>query len=113
MPTVVHRDALDPHARAAGWLETVLHDPGAEAEGFALARWDLGPNETTQPLAHEHGEAFLYVAEGSGRIVLKEGDAELGAETVVWLDPGDEYRLEAGEDGLAVVVASASERDDP
>jgi quercetin dioxygenase-like cupin family protein len=103
---VVRADALDTKALGPAWTEVPFPSTSA-APGFAAARWDVAPGTRTASCVHERGEAVLYVAEGEGQLLLGDGTSEpIATESVVWLEPGDEYRLQAGGHGLAVVVAS-------
>ncbi|HXV58283.1 MAG TPA: hypothetical protein VD704_10485 [Gaiellaceae bacterium] len=98
---------LGARRRAQGWTETELRGRGPDS--FAAARWDLDAGATTDRLVHEDGEAVLYVLEGSGRIVLADAAGHpLEEESVVWLEPGDGYRLEAGENGLAILTGTTT-----
>lgn len=74
---------------------------------LAASRLELPPGATSEWRDHARGEAFLYVVAGSGRLALPEQTFPLAPESVAWLEPGDRYRLEAGEDGLTVLAAGA------
>lgn len=106
MAVLAGAETLGPRRRAPGWTETELRGRGADC--FAAARWDLDAGATTDRLVHEEGEAVLYVLEGSGRIVLADADHRLEEESVVWLEPGDGYRIEAGADGLAILTGTTT-----
>lgn len=106
MSLVAHAEALATRSLGPAWTEVVF--PAADDGRFAASRWDVTAGTRTTARRHEDGETVLYVAEGGGRLLLADGTVErLAAETVVWLEPGDEYRLEADGHGLAVIVASA------
>ena len=62
----------------------------------------LEPGERIERRA-DAAETMLYVARGSGRIA----DRELARESVVWLELGEEYALEAGPEGLEVLDGHA------
>jgi quercetin dioxygenase-like cupin family protein len=81
----------------------------AERAPLTLERWDLAAGEATGWRDHEAGESFLYVIEGAGVLVLTDDRHGLAPESVVWLEPGDRYRLEAGPSGLAVLAATSDE----
>jgi hypothetical protein len=48
----------------------------------------------------------LYLTAGEGALELSDGAHSLALERVVWLEPGDGYRLAGGEGGLAVLAAT-------
>ena len=70
-------------------------------------RLALEPRETAARVEVPAGEAFLYVIGGSGRVQASGESAVLFAESVVWLEPGDTCALEAGDDGLLLLLAQA------
>lgn len=52
------------------------------------------------------GETMLYVIAGGGRV----SGRPLARESLVWLDPGEHYELEAGPGGLELLEAAAGNR---
>ncbi|PZQ97663.1 MAG: hypothetical protein DI533_10835 [Cereibacter sphaeroides] len=64
----------------------------------------MAADDTTVDLSHAH-DCVYYVSNGSGRISdLTVGSAqELIEGSIVHIDGGDRYRLEAGSDGMRVV----------
>ncbi|HEY7561587.1 MAG TPA: hypothetical protein VH650_05375 [Gaiellaceae bacterium] len=84
---------------------TVLIERGP----LTLERWDVDAGEATGWRGHEAGESFLYVIDGEGALELPDGRRALAPESVVWLEPGDRYRLEGGPAGLAVLAATAND----
>jgi quercetin dioxygenase-like cupin family protein len=70
-------------------------------------RLALEPRETAARVEAPAGESFLYVIGGSGRVQAAGESAALAAESVVWLEPGDTCELEAGDDGLRLLLAHA------
>lgn len=71
-----------------------------------LERLDVAAGEPSAWREHEAGESFLYVIAGEGAVELPDRRFPLAPESVVWLEPGDRYRLAAGEGGLAVLAAT-------
>jgi quercetin dioxygenase-like cupin family protein len=80
-----------------------------ERPPLTLERLDVAAGEATGWRDHRAGESFLYVIEGEGALELPGGRRALARESVVWLEPGDTYRLEGGPAGLAVLAATASD----
>jgi quercetin dioxygenase-like cupin family protein len=76
---------------------------------LTLERWDLAAGEATGWRDHEAGEGFLYVIEGDGVLELPDERHGLAPESVVWLEPGDRYRLEGGRGGLAILAAATTD----
>lgn len=76
---------------------------------LAARRLALDPGERGPRLRASGAEAFLYVIAGSGRVHAAAGSEALGAESVVWLERGDDCSLEAGDEGLELLLAQAPE----
>lgn len=84
-------------------------DPGAVlgVDAIAVRRWSLVPGSTGAEIARTTDEVLLYVISGTGTATVGEQGFALGAESVLWLDPGDVCVMEAGEQGLEVLEARA------
>jgi mannose-6-phosphate isomerase-like protein (cupin superfamily) len=70
-------------------------DPGAHLDGVGLGGT----------------EAMIYVIAGSGTALAPAGDDErfaLGPESMLWLGACEEFSVEAGQDGLDLMVAEAT-----
>src|SRR5574341_2167788 len=52
-------------------------------------------------------ERFLYVIRGAGQAHVGEQEFPLDAESVLWFEKGDSFYLEAGADGLEVLLCRA------
>ena len=83
----------------------------AEQTGLAHLRVKPGKREA---FAHRHrrAEEVLVVLEGSGRLTLDDDVVELAPLDMVRVGPGTTRRLEAGSDGLTVLVAGPHFEDD-
>src|SRR5262249_48288600 len=84
---------------------------GAEQTGIAHLRVKPGKQEA---FAHRHrtAEEGVIVLEGSGSITLDDEVVELAPLDMVRVGPGTTRRLEAGEEGLTVLVAGPHVEDD-
>lgn len=65
----------------------------------------LGAGERAERRAPD-GETMLYVIAGGGSV----SGSPLARESLVWLDPGERYELEAGPGGLELLEAAAGNR---
>lgn len=91
-----------------GWSEAVLADAEViGAPAMVLRRLRLEPGTRTAERGRSgEGEEFLYVIRGDGVAFVGGAGLALAPETVVWLEERDRsYRLEAGENGLEVLIA--------
>ncbi len=108
MPVIVRPDEMPPPDEGDGWKVTTPADRQTTgAPGMVARRWTLAPSARGPEVARGPGEHLLYVIRGSGIAIVGTDRHPLAHETVVWLEPGDGYRLEAGDDGLEVLEASA------
>jgi quercetin dioxygenase-like cupin family protein len=54
---------------------------------------------------------LLYVIRGSGTAVVNGEDMPLNDESVLWLEPGEQYQFIAGADGLEILQGYAPGED--
>jgi mannose-6-phosphate isomerase-like protein (cupin superfamily) len=59
---------------------------------------------------HRDGERFLWVIGGTGTAIVGDEQLPLAPESVLWLESGDRYRVEAGPDGIELLLAEAPGR---
>lgn len=114
--TKVNLDDVDDAAIKGGFSEVQearfpRRDLGAEQTGLAHLRLKPGKREA---FAHRHhkAEEVLVVLEGSGSLELDNDVVELALLDIVRVGPGTTRRLQAGADGLAVLVAGPHEEHD-
>lgn len=54
-----------------------------------------------------NAERFVYVIRGKGQAYVSGQAFPLGAESMLWLEKGDSFYLEAGADGLEILLCQA------
>ena len=72
-------------------VEKVLIPPGAESDSYP-------PSEA---------ERFVYVIRGNGQAYVGQRVFPLNIESVLWLEKEDTFYIEAGFDGLEVLLCQA------
>ena len=108
-------DAADPASTAAGWTCR----PWASAAVFGepvpleVSRWRVAPAARTPDIPLGETESLAYVIAGSGTASASPPDAAgepfaVSTESVLWLPACDSLTLEAGLDGLDVLVARST-----
>jgi quercetin dioxygenase-like cupin family protein len=100
--TALHRKSL-PLIEGSGEASVVLW-PGNGAQYRTMQILDLAPGDRTIDLSHVQ-DCVYYVRAGEGAVRnLASGEAQpLRQGSVVHIDGGDRYRIEAGGAGLGLV----------
>lgn len=108
MPIIVRPEEMRIHRQEEGWTAITLADSQTiSAPAMVARRWSLEPRAIGPQMTQGDAEELLYVIRGSG-IALVEGERlPLEPETVLWLEPGDRYQIEAGENGLEILQGYA------
>jgi hypothetical protein len=74
---------------------------------MSARRWSLGPNVVGPQVEHGEGEELLYVISGGGFALVGGEQLPLAPESVLWLEHGDRYHLQAGPEGLEILQGCA------
>jgi quercetin dioxygenase-like cupin family protein len=108
MPILVRPEEMSVHHREEGWTEITLADTQTIGTPAMVARrWSLEPHALGPKKTQGESEQLLYVIRGSGAALIEGQHLPLEAETVLWLEPGDQYQIEAGENGLEILQGYA------
>ena len=104
MPTVYQPDETPVLREGEGWQEIGLTAPDTFAEPTMIAhRWVLDPGARGPMLKHGNAEQLLYVIRGSGAAEVNGEALSLSDESMLWLEPGEEYCFVAGDEGLEIL----------
>jgi quercetin dioxygenase-like cupin family protein len=110
MPIIIQPEGTRTKDHGEGWAETTLADRELVGEVAMVARhWILKPGAHGPERESGDAEHLLYVIRGRGTAVVGDERLPLAPESMVWLEAGDRYRLEAGDEGLEVLQAYAPE----
>lgn len=108
MPILIRPEEMRIHAEGEGWRVVTLADAATiGAPAMVARRWLLEPGAQTPEQVHGDVDQLLYVLRGRGRAVVNGEVLPLEPESMLWLDPGDRYRFEAGEEGLEILQGYA------
>ena len=108
MPVLIRSQEMKTERRGEGWAETTLADSQAIGTSAMVARsWTFEPGARGPEVTHGPIEQVLYVIRGSGTAFVGGERLPLDVETVLWLEPGDRYHLEAGDGGLEILQGYA------
>ena len=72
-----------------------------------VERIDLKESAKTSLFEAVDGERFIYVIRGTGQADIGQEKYPLRSESVLWLEREDTFLLEAGSDGLEVLLCHA------
>lgn len=108
MPVIIKPEEMSVHRHGNGWTEITLADRGDFGSPAMVARrLSFEPNVKGDEFEHGEYEEMLYVIRGSGAAIVGEQRFELAPESLLWLEPGDRCRFEAGPDGLDILQGYA------
>jgi quercetin dioxygenase-like cupin family protein len=108
MPVIIKANETRLTSQGEGWIETTLADshnigtPAIVARRWSFEPYTLGPLNT-----HGVVEQLLYVIQGDGEVHVNGEVYPLEGETMLWLEPGDQYQFKAGTDGLEILQGYA------
>jgi quercetin dioxygenase-like cupin family protein len=108
MPIIINAEDTKITRQGEGWTEVTLADPqiiGAPA--MVARRWVLEPGAQGPDLVLGNADQLLYVIQGSGMAIVDGAEFPLADESVLWLEPGEQYRFIAGENGLEILQGYA------
>jgi len=104
MPTIFNASDLNS-TRNQGVTNTTIADRAMlGSDALRVERITLESEAHTAPISASEAESFLYVIRGSGQASVNSGAFALEPESLLWIESGDVYTLEAGVDGLELLV---------
>ncbi|MEJ2600724.1 MAG: cupin domain-containing protein [Anaerolineales bacterium] len=108
MPVIIEPDVMKANQKGDGWTETTIGDSQLiKGLGMVARHWSFKPGTLTQEIRHGDHDEMLYVIAGSGIAHVSGKELNLEPETLVWLEPGDRYFIQAGAEGLEILQGYA------
>jgi mannose-6-phosphate isomerase-like protein (cupin superfamily) len=108
MPIIVNPEDVKVTGEGEGWTEiTIANSQTFGAPAMIARRWLLKPDATGPELVQQDVDQLLYVIRGNGTAVVDGVDMLLTEESVLWLEPGEQYQFVAGRDGLEILQGYA------
>jgi quercetin dioxygenase-like cupin family protein len=110
MPIIIAQDRINVIRQGEGWQEILL--AGHQAIGspaITARRWSFQAVALGPELVHGDYDEMLYVISGGGTAQVNGQVLELSPESVLWLEAGDRYRIQAGSAGLELLQGIAPE----
>ena len=108
MPTIVNTEDAVVTRQGEGWTEITVANADIIGSPAMVARlWLLEPGAQGPELVQGDVEQLLYVIRGSGSAIVNGDEMVLTTESVLWLEPGEQYQFIAGEDELEILQGYA------
>ena len=110
MPIIINQDSTSVIRQGDGWQETLLaNHQFIGSPAITARRWSFQAGARGPELEHGDYDEMLYVISGSGTAQVNGQVLELSLESVLWLEAGDRYRIQAGPAGLELLQGIAPE----
>lgn len=107
MPIIVNADDVKIK-QGDGWTQIIVAD--AEVMGvpaMTTCRWVFEAEARGPQLEQGDTDQLLYVIRGSGLAVVNGQEMPLTDESVLWVEPGEQYQFVAGAEGLEILQGYA------
>lgn len=107
MPTIFEPKDLPVTEKNGVNVATLANQAMLGTKALQVERITLEAGAKSSTFEVFENERFAYVIRGKGQACVAEQEFPLEAESVLWLEKGDAFYLEAGADGLEVLLCHA------
>lgn len=107
MPTIFEPADLTTIKKNGTTIATLANPEMLRANALQVERVTLEAVTKTTSHPAIDAERFIYVVRGRGQAHVGEQSFPLDTEAVLWLEKNDVFFLEAGADGLEVLLCRA------
>lgn len=107
MPTIFEPEDLQITEKNGVNITTLADRARLGTEALQVQRVALESGARSESFDVENAERFVYVIRGRGQAHMGETGLPLDAESILWLEKGDTFYLEAGAEGLEVLLCRA------
>lgn len=107
MPTIFESKDLPFTKKDGANVVTLANQAMLGTDALQVERILLEPGGASASYPPTDGERFLYVIRGKGQAYVGQQSFLLSAESVLWLEKEDTFYMEAGSDGLDVLLCQA------
>jgi len=107
MPTIFEAKDLPVTERNGVNIATLANRAMLGTNALQVERVMLETGAKSSMFKAAGAERFVYVIHGKGRAYVSEQAFPLDAESMLWLEKDDIFYLEAGADGLEVLLCHA------
>jgi quercetin dioxygenase-like cupin family protein len=107
MPIIINAEDVKV-SQGQGWTCLTLADAAIiGAPAMVTRRWVIEAGARGPTLEQGDTDQLLYVIRGSGQAVVNGQTMSLAEESVLWLEPGEQYQFVAGAAGLEILQGYA------
>lgn len=107
MPTIFEPNDLPVRNQAGATYTTLANAAMLGTDALGVERVVLEAGKKSGPISAVDAERFVYVIQGSGRAQVGSETFPFASESMLWIETDDTFTLEAGADGLEVLVCRA------
>jgi quercetin dioxygenase-like cupin family protein len=112
MPTIFEPRDLPVTRKDGAHIATLANHAMLGTNALQVERIEVEAAAQSSFFGAVDAERFVYVIRGSGRASVGEQEYPLEAESVLWLEKSDTFYLEAGANGLEVLLCRAPAGDE-
>ena len=107
MPTIFEPNDLPVRSKDGATYTTLANTAMLGADALQVERVALDAGKKTEPASAMGAERFVFVIQGTGQAQVGSETFPLAAESMLWIESGDTFTLEAGAEQLEVLVCRA------
>ena len=107
MPTIFEPKDLPVTEKNGANIATLANRAMLGTNALQVKRITLGASVMSSTFEAVDAERFVYVIRGKGQAYVGEQPFPLDIESMLWLETGDTFYLEAGANGLEVLLCHA------
>jgi redox-sensitive bicupin YhaK (pirin superfamily) len=107
MPTIFEPDDLSSIQKNGTRIATLANPAMLGTDALQVERIELQAATKTSLYGAADAERFIYVIRGKGQAHVGNQMFPLAEESLLWLEKEDSFSLEAGADGLEVLLCQA------
>ena len=107
MPTIFEPKDLPVAGKHGANITTLANNAMLGTNALQVERIMLEASAKSSMFEAVDAERFTYVVRGKGQVFVGEQAFPLDAESMLWLEKDESFYLEAGADGLEVLLCRA------
>ncbi len=107
MPTIFEPKDLPARKEGDATFTTLANAAMIGVDALQVERVILESGQKSEPASAGDGECFLFVIRGAGWAQVEDESFTLTPESMLWIESGEMFTLEAGEGQMEVLVCRA------